>query len=130
MTTTTRRSGMKAIKATIMMVLLLAETMTEATTFPVTNTNDSGPGSLRQALLDANAAVGTPQHLITFNIAGGGVKVITPTTALPTVVGAANSAVILDGSSRPGDNAANGPLISLNGNNAVAGLFLGHGNQT
>ncbi len=29
-----------------------------AATFTVTNTNDSGPGSLRQAVLDANAAAG------------------------------------------------------------------------
>src|SRR6187549_58231 len=29
-----------------------------AATFTVTNTNDSGPGSLRQALIDANAAAG------------------------------------------------------------------------
>ncbi len=29
-----------------------------ATTFTVTNTNDTGAGSLRQAMIDANAAAG------------------------------------------------------------------------
>jgi hypothetical protein len=32
-----------------------------AATFTVTNTNDSGPGSLRQALIDANAAAGADE---------------------------------------------------------------------
>ena len=47
----------------------------------VTNTADSGPGSLRQALLDANAS---PGSTITFNISvgdagySGGVWTITP----------------------------------------------------
>jgi MYXO-CTERM domain-containing protein len=36
----------------------------EAATFQVTNSNDSGPGSLRQAILDANAAAGA--DVITF----------------------------------------------------------------
>src|SRR2546421_7658722 len=38
----------------------------------VTNTNDSGAGSLRQAILDSNTLAGTQN--ITFNIAGAGVK--------------------------------------------------------
>ena len=33
----------------------------EAATFTVTNTNDSGPGSLRQAVLDANANPGADE---------------------------------------------------------------------
>src|SRR5947208_2059572 len=45
--------------------------------FTVTDTNDDGPGSLRQAILDANAAVnvGGPDE-IHFNIAGSGVQTI------------------------------------------------------
>ena len=45
-----------------------------AATFTVTNTNDSGAGSLRQAILDANAAGGA--DTIAFNIAGPGVHTI------------------------------------------------------
>jgi len=39
---------------------------TAAATFTVTNTNDAGPGSLRQALIDANAAAGADD--ITFTV--------------------------------------------------------------
>ncbi len=42
----------------------------------VTNTNDSGPGSLRQAILDANANPG--QDMIAFNIPGIGPFTISP----------------------------------------------------
>ena len=42
--------------ATSMLVLIAAAINAAAATFTVTNTDDSGPGSLRQAVLDANAA--------------------------------------------------------------------------
>jgi len=53
-----------------------------AATFTVTNTNDSGPGSLRQAILDANGNPGL--DTIQFAIPGPGVHTITPLTPLPT----------------------------------------------
>lgn len=40
---------------TILFTVLLAAVSVTAATFTVTNTNDGGPGSLRQAILDANA---------------------------------------------------------------------------
>ena len=41
-------------------LLMIASAMSvTAATFTVRNTNDSGPGSLRQAILDADAASGT-----------------------------------------------------------------------
>lgn len=46
---------------------LLAAHTSFATTFTVTNTNDSGTGSLRQAITSANAA-GAGPHTISFNI--------------------------------------------------------------
>ena len=49
-------------------------------TFVVTNTADSGPGSLRDALFASNASVGVPDT-ITFQI-GAGVQTIRPTTVL------------------------------------------------
>ena len=65
----------------------------------VTNTNDSGAGSLRQAILDANAAPGV--DTITFNIAGTGVRTIQPLTELPVITEAVN----IDGYSQPGASA-------------------------
>lgn len=52
-------------------------------TFTVTNTASSGSGSLRQAILDANATAGA--DTIAFAIPGSGVQTITPLSAIPTV---------------------------------------------
>lgn len=69
------------------------------TGFVVSNTADSGAGSLRQAILDANAAGGL--DTITFNITGSGVQTIQPLTALPTVT----DPVIINGYSQTGASA-------------------------
>ena len=63
--------------------------------FTVTNSNDSGSGSLRQTILDANSMGG---GMITFNISGGGVQTINSLTVLPTIT----QAVIIDGYAQPG----------------------------
>jgi hypothetical protein len=76
-------------------------------TFSVTNTNDSGAGSLRQAILDANANAGA--DTITFSIGGGGHQVIQPTTALPFIT----SPVTIDGTTQPGFGGS--PMIELDG---------------
>jgi hypothetical protein len=87
-----------------------------STTFTVTNTNDSGAGSLRQAIVDANNNAGL--DMIAFNIPGAGVHTITPLSALPAITGS----VIIDGYTQPGAHAntlANGDdavlLIELDG---------------
>ena len=54
-------------------------------TFTVTNTNDSGGGSLRQAILDANTAAGA--DTIDFNIPGTGPFQILPVSILPPLAG-------------------------------------------
>jgi len=74
-----------------------------ATTFTVTNTADSGAGSLRQAILDANANAGL--DTITFNVSGAGcdgsgVCTITPASGLPVV----SSPVLIDGYTQPGSS--------------------------
>src|SRR5262245_3046013 len=64
-----------AILSGVMAVIFLGTLTARASTFVVTNTNDSGAGSLRQAILSANAQTGP--HTITFNIPGSGVHTIT-----------------------------------------------------
>src|SRR6516225_6219946 len=62
----------------------LMEDRTLLATFAVTNTDDSGPGSLRQAILDSNAATGGT-NVIDFAISGAGVQTIAPFSPLPAI---------------------------------------------
>ena len=101
-----------------------AQSTVAGLTFVVVNTNNAGPGSLRQAILDANVAINAGD-VIAFNIPGAGVRVISPTTALPTIT----DPVIIDGYTQPGatTNSAtasfNGSLlIQLDGVSAGAGV--------
>jgi hypothetical protein len=61
------------------LLVLFAASSFGAGPFTVTNTNDSGAGSLRQAILDANTMGG---GTINFTILGAGVHTITPLTVL------------------------------------------------
>jgi hypothetical protein len=80
----------------------------------VTTTADSGPGSLRQAILDANA--NPDADTIAFVIGDlGSPQTIQPTSALPTITGP----VTIDGWSQGGAGFTGPPLIELNG--ALAG---------
>src|SRR5947208_9705040 len=76
--------------------------------FTVINTNDSGTGSLRQAITDANSMGG---GTINFNIPGGGVHTISPLTVLPTIT----QTVTIDGYSQPGSSPnTNPPAMGIN----------------
>jgi titin len=93
--------------------------------FVVTNINNSGAGSLRQALLDANSRAGL--DVIEFNIPGAGPHSIAPTSALPTIT----DPVIIDGTSEP--DFAGTPVIELNGTGAgalVDGVTIAAGGST
>src|SRR5262245_20140382 len=80
-----------------------------AATFTVTNADDAGVGSLRQAITDANAAAGA--DTIEFNIVGSGVHTIVPATPLPQITGP----VTIDGYTQPGATAnTNGPELGTN----------------
>lgn len=87
--------------------------------FTVTTTNDSGAGSLRQAILDANANPGA--DTIAFNIPGSGTRTIALTSPLPSIT----EAVTIDGTTQPSGR------VEINGDRAgraATGLILAGGN--
>ena len=83
-----------------------------ATTFTVTNTNDAGAGSLRQAILDANANAGP--DVVGFSI-GSGPQRIVLTSLLPTIT----DPLTIDGTTQPGF--AGAPLIEIQPDGEVIG---------
>lgn len=93
-------------------------------TYSVTNASDSGVGSLRQAITDANATP-TTTDTINFQIASG-VQTINLAAALPFIT----APVLLDATTQPGY--AGTPLIELNGGAAgqTGGLIISGGNTT
>ena len=116
--------------------LSVATPVVRADTFTVTSTADTGTGSLRWAIDQANSKPG--RHTITFSIPtsdGGfslarGVWTIQPASSLPTLTGETT----IDGSTQTewmGDANRLGPEIELDGSKA-GGLTVGldiHGNQ-
>jgi len=87
-----------------------------ATTFTVTNIGDNGgvnpapgagTGTLRQAIVDANATAGT--DTINFSIPGSGVHTISPDANLPPIT----EAVLIDGYSQPGNGGPNAHANTL-----------------
>ncbi len=111
----------------------------------VVNTNDSGQGSLRQALINANTLTGDAslaqsgraaaiENLVfmigngtaaaglrsAINLFSGGVASVAPASALPTLT----APVVIDAQTQPGWTVA--PIVEINGNGAgsTAGLTL------
>lgn len=109
------------MRARLALVALLSAGTLSAATFTVTNTNDSGPGSLRQAILDANANAGA--DTIVFAIPGSdpncdtnGVCEIRPLTDLPLIT----DTVTIDGYTQSGAQVNTDPKNS----NAVLKIIL------
>lgn len=93
--------------------------------FVVTNTNDHGTGSLRQAMLNANVTVGADR--VIFQIPGTGVQTIRPTSPLPEI----KDLVTIDATTQPGFSGS--PLIELDGSAvgiSTSGLTISSGNST
>jgi parallel beta-helix repeat protein len=122
--------GAAAVVAVASVVLFLPASASGSSPIVVANTSDSGPGSLRQAILDANAS-GSPS-LIVFNIPttdpgfNGRWFTIRPASRLPWVTQDGTS---IDGSTEAvfaGVTNPSGPEVELNGSLApgVAGLEL------
>lgn len=111
-------------------------------TFSVTNTNDSGAGSLRQAILDANSSPGADD--ITFNIGAGAqssirpaaIPVVNPLRPLPEVTDPVNiggvggvidpvtKKIVVTINGIAAGTGANGLTITA-GNSVVKGLAIG-----
>ena len=117
----------KPLSALMLTALLAAFGIPHGTaaTLIVINISASGPGSLQQAILDADATNGL--DTITFQIPGSGVHTISPTNALPAIT----DPVVIDGTTQTGY--AGTPLIEINGANAGTtsdGFRLTAGNST
>ena len=108
-----------------------------AATYTVTSTVDSGPGTLRQAIVDANGHIG--DDTIAFAIPGAGVHTIQPLSNLPLIA----DPLVIDGYTQPGsqpntqrpqEGGLNAVLnIELSGTNAadsVVGLIVGSTDAT
>jgi len=93
-----------------------------AETIYVTNTNDSGAGSFRQAIVSANADPGATT--IQFNIPGAGEHIINEPTALPAFTA---PVTINTASTQTGRAVLLGPVI--NGPGATTGLTFNVGSE-
>lgn len=96
----------------------VARAQSGGTTFVVTSTADAGAGSLRQAILDANASRG--RDTIAFDLRGAPPFRVVVRTALPAIT----DPVVLDGTTQPGYSGV--PLVELRGDTAdeSSGLVL------
>ena len=112
-----------------LLITMLVAISAQASVFVVTNTGDSGQGSLRQALTSCSNSAGP--HTIKFNIpttdagydAQVGVWVIAPATTYPYIQ---TSDVTVDGSSQTtfaGDKNPLGPEIVIDGGDVVDYCF-------
>jgi len=93
--------------------------------FTVANTADSGAGSLRDAINQANQNPGP--DIIGFNIPGTGPFVIQPLLPLPAI----SESVTIDGTTQPGF--AGSPLVEVDGSSLPsdqAALFVSGGGST
>lgn len=120
---------MKSILLTLISILLVSKTF--AVTYIVTNTNDSGTGSLRAAITSANSVfVGT--KLITFDIpstdpgynAVTGAWTIIPLTVYPMLQ---SGNLTIDGTTQTanqGNTNPSGPEIIIDGNSTLDHAFL------
>lgn len=123
---------MKQIISALFLLFFISKVVF-STTYVVTNTNDAGAGSLRQAIQSANA---TPpgSHIINFNIPSSdpgynssqGVWLIALTSNLPIIM---HSNMLIDGTSQTifaGNVNQNGPEIMLDGNNQLWADYAFH----
>jgi hypothetical protein len=96
---------------------LTAGTAHAGTTFTVTDTSDSGPGTLRQAILDANASPG--KDTIAFDVPGGA------TIFLSHLLPAVTDPVVIDGTTEPGYTFGRPQVVLFTANTVGPSLAYG-----
>jgi hypothetical protein len=108
----------------VIALFLWGATRATAATFTVMNANDSGPGSLRQAITDANNAGGL--NTINFSIPAGSLHAINLLSNLPPIF----APTVIDGTTQNGYSGK--PIIEINGAGAGSdpGLALYAGGGT
>lgn len=90
--------------------------------YTVTNTNDSGAGSLREAITSVNASSTSQYSGISFSVTG----VITLASDLPAIT----KKVLIDGTTAPGyvsGNTTTAPLVAVNFNGVGSGFNFNSG---
>jgi len=110
------------LRAAAVALVFCAARWAAAATLTVTTTADSGAGSLRQAILDANSNAGA--DTIAFNIPGTGPFLIQPVSLLPPLAGETT----LDGTTQPGYVGI--PLIELSTFSGAGLRMSGTGGNT
>lgn len=85
--------------------------------FTVVNTNDTGLGSLRQAITDANAS--GSKETITFNIPGIGPWNIEVASALPNIDNTTDLGMIIDGTTQPTWDMDAGLMVTIDGTSST-----------
>jgi len=99
----------------LLMATFASTAVLTAATFTVSNLNDSGPGSLRQAILEANGSTG---NSVAFSVNG----TITLNSPLPAI----GQTMTVDGTTAPGY--AGAPVVAVDFNGAT-GLVIGLGSN-
>lgn len=133
------------MKQKILLFFAILPSILSAATLTVTNTNDAGAGSLRQAITDANNVFG-PDNIV-FNIPtsdpnynlGTGVWTIAPLSDLPMITGGYTTIDATTQTTNQGNTNTLGPEISIDGgttlnyafrivspNNTVKGFIIGN----
>lgn len=120
----------------LLAILACSASFTMAATFTVTNTNDAGAGSLRQAVLDANAAAGADAIQFSFTspqtitLTSGELVVtqtltVTGSSVFPITISGNNSSRIFRATSA--SSTLSLFFLNLTAGRALASQNLGHG---